>query len=93
MPGETVRIDGDGNIYINDEVLEESYGKEVMQSPGRAYEEITLAEDEYFVLGDNRNHSSDSREPSVGNIRRQNIIGRAWIRIWPLGKFGVLKHQ
>lgn len=93
MPGETVQIDGEGNIYINDELLEESYGREVMESPGRAFEKITLAEDEYFVLGDNRNSSSDSRDPSVGNIRRQNIIGRAWIRIWPLSKFGILRHQ
>lgn len=93
MPGERVQIDGEGNIYINGEVLEESYGREVMESPGRAWEEITLAEDEYFVLGDNRNHSSDSRDPSVGNIKRKDIIGRAWLRIWPFDKFGVLRHQ
>ena len=93
MPGETVRIDGKGNIYIDGEILEESYGREVMESPGRAFEDITLAEDEYFVLGDNRNKSSDSRDPSVGNIHRRDIIGRAWIRIWPFGKFGVLQHQ
>ena len=93
MPGETVQIDAEGNIYINDELLEESYGMETIESPGRAYEPITLEEDEYFVMGDNRNNSSDSRDPSVGNIRRGNIIGRAWIRIWPLGKFGILKHQ
>lgn len=93
LPGETVQIDQDGNIYIDDELLEESYGREVMESPGRAYEKITLAEDEYFVLGDNRNSSSDSRDPSVGNIRRQDIIGRAWLRIWPFSKFGILKHQ
>ncbi|WWR14772.1 signal peptidase I [Lachnospiraceae bacterium JLR.KK008] len=93
MPGETVQIDEEGTIYIDGEVLEESYGREIMESPGRAYEEIALGEDEYFVLGDNRNNSSDSRDPSVGNIRRQDIIGRAWIRIWPFSKFGILKHQ
>lgn len=93
MPGETVQIDEAGTIYIDGEVLEESYGREIMESPGRAYEEIALGEDEYFVLGDNRNNSSDSRDPSVGNIRRQDIIGRAWIRIWPFSKFGILKHQ
>lgn len=93
MPGETVRIDVEGTIYINGEVLDESYGRETIRNPGRAYQEITLAEDEYFVLGDNRNNSEDSRMDEVGNIHRRNIIGRAWVRIWPLNKFGVLKHQ
>ncbi len=93
MPGETVYIDGEGVIYIDGEVLEESYGKEIIQDAGRAYEPITLGQDEYFVMGDNRNHSSDSRDPVVGNISREDIIGRAWIRIWPLNKFGILKHQ
>ena len=60
-------------------MLEEGYGKEVMLSPGRAGEPITLGEDEYFVLGDNRNNSSDSREPSVVNIHRDQIIGKAWV--------------
>lgn len=93
MPGETVQIDGAGNIYINGEILEESYGREVMQNPGRAADEITLGQDEYFVLGDNRNNSSDSRDPSVANIKKENIIGRAFVRIWPLNYFGILKHQ
>ena len=93
MPGETVQIDYDGNIYINGSLLEESYGREVIQNPGRAADPITLGKDEYFVMGDNRNNSSDSRDPSVGNIHRKDIIGRAWVRIWPFSKFGVLKHQ
>ena len=93
MPSETVQIDYDGNIYINGSLLEESYGREVIQNPGIAAEPITLGEDEYFVMGDNRNNSSDSRDPSVGNIHRKDIIGRAWVRIWPFSKFGVLKHQ
>lgn len=93
MPGETVRIDEEGNIYIDEELLEEDYGREVIENPGRAVEPITLGDDEYFVMGDNRNNSSDSRDPSVGNIHRDDIIGRAFIRIWPLSKFGILKHQ
>ena len=93
LPGETVQIDLEGNIYINGEILEEDYGKEKINFPGLAVEPITLGNDEYFVMGDNRNNSSDSRDPSVGNIRRSNIIGKAWVRIWPLNKFGVLKHQ
>lgn len=92
MPGETVQVK-DGEIYINGEVLEESYGKEVMKYAGVAGDPITLGEDEYFVLGDNRNNSSDSRDPSVGNIKEDQIIGKAFIRIWPLNKFGILRHQ
>jgi len=92
LPGETVQIT-DGEIYINGELLKESYGREVMQDAGLAAEPITLGEDEYFVLGDNRNYSSDSRDPSVALIHRKEIIGRAWLRIWPLNSFGILKHQ
>lgn len=92
LPGETVQI-ADGEIYINGEALEESYGREVMQDAGLAAEPITLGDDEYFVLGDNRNYSSDSRDPSVALIHRKEIIGRAWLRIWPLNSFGILKHQ
>lgn len=95
MPGETVQIDEEGKIYIDGEVLVESYGREVIRPEyiGLAAEEIRLGEDEYFVLGDNRNNSKDSRVPEVGNIEREDIIGRAWVRIWPLNDFEVLKHQ
>ena len=93
LPGETVQIDDEGNILINGEVLKEGYGREVIKSPGRAYEEIQLGDDEYFVMGDNRNNSTDSRDPSVGNITRDEIIGRAWLRIWPFDKFGLIKHR
>ncbi|MGN0334852.1 MAG: signal peptidase I [Lachnospiraceae bacterium] len=92
LPGETVQIE-QGKIYIDGEILEESYGKEVMNWSGSAEDPIELGEDEYFVLGDNRNNSSDSRDPSVGLIKREDIVGKAGIRIWPLSKFGVLKHQ
>ena len=93
LPGETVQIDGAGNIYINGELLQENYGAEVIDNPGLASDPITLGADEYFVLGDNRNHSEDSRFPDVANIKKENIIGRAFVRLWPLTKFGLLKHQ
>lgn len=95
MPGETVQIDTDGSIYIDGEKLYESYGKEVIRPEmiGRAVNPIVLGENEYFVMGDNRNNSSDSRTEAVGNISRSDIIGRAWIRIWPFEDMCVLKHQ
>ncbi len=94
LPGETVQIDEEGTIYINGEVLEENYGKETILNPGGAAEPITLGDDEYFVLGDNRNNSRDSRDREhVGNIKRKDITGRAWVRIWPLSDLGFLKHQ
>ena len=90
MPGETVRIDSEGVIYINDKELTEFYGREIIADPGIARNEIKLGNDEYFVMGDNRNNSTDSREPSVGNIRKKDILGRAWLRIWPLHEFELL---
>ena len=95
LPGETVQIMDDGSIYINGEKLEENYGMEVIkpETIGRAAEPIELGDDEYFVMGDNRNNSSDSRTDMVGNIKRENIIGKAWLRIWPVSDFGELQHQ
>lgn len=95
LPGETIQIKEDGCIYINDEKLYESYGKEVIRPDcfGRAKDPVTLGEDEYFVMGDNRNNSGDSRSTYVGNIQKRKIIGRAWIRIWPITKFGSVKHK
>ncbi len=88
VPGETVRIDPEGSIYVNGELLEEHYGLEPIEYAGLAEEEITLGEDEYFVLGDNRNISKDSRYSDVGNIRREDIIGRVIFRIYPLYAIG-----
>lgn len=95
LPGETVQIDLDGTIYINGEVLEENYGREIIkpENVGIAVKPVVLGEDEYFVMGDNRNNSSDSRIEAVGNIHRNDIIGRVWLRIWPLSEIGILKHQ
>ena len=86
LPGETVQIDENGTIFINGEELEEDYGLEQIVDPGVAIEPVVLADDEYFVLGDNRNNSSDSRFSGVGNVKREDIIGRAWIRIYPFDK-------
>ena len=93
LPGDTVQVK-DGYTYINGELLESDiYGAEVMIEAGTASEPITLGEEEYFVLGDNRNHSLDSRDPSVGILKREDLIGRAWVRIYPFDKMGVIRHE
>ncbi len=93
MPGETVQI-ADGYVYINGEQLESDiYGAEVMENSGIAADPITLGENEYFVLGDNRNHSQDSRDPSVGVLTRHDLLGRAWVRIYPFNKIGFIQHE
>ena len=93
MPGETIHI-MDGYVYINGELLESDiYGNEVMEYANLASSPITLGEDQYFVLGDNRNHSSDSRDPSVGVLTREDLIGRAWVRIYPFNEMGVIRHE
>ena len=87
LPGETIQIVGD-DIYINGELLEENYGKQAITYQGIAEEPITLGADEYFLMGDNRKVSFDSRYEEVGPVKRDLIAGKAVIRIWPLGQFG-----
>ncbi len=87
LPGETIQITGN-DIYINGEKIEDSYAKNPMDDSGIAEEPLTLADDEYFVLGDNREVSLDSRDPDVGPVKEKNIAGHVVLRIWPLSKFG-----
>lgn len=93
MPGERVRIDEKGGIYINGARMSESYGKEVIDSAGMAGEEIRIGDGEYFVMGDNRNNSMDSRDGRVGLVQREDIIGRAYFRILPLERIGLVDHR
>jgi len=80
LPGETVQII-DGYVYIDGELLSEPLEVEPMHLSGFAEEPIVLDDDEYFVLGDNRNNSEDSRFANIGNIVYDDIIGTAWIRL------------
>lgn len=92
LPGEYVYIDGSGNIYVNDVLLEENYGTEVILNAGLASSEVHLGADEYFVLGDNRNNSTDSRFEAVGNIKGDDIVGKAWLRVFPFKEFGLVDN-
>ena len=89
MPGEKVQIK-DGKVYINDKELKSDvYGiTDSIDEAGIVQEPLTLGSDEYFCLGDNRPVSYDSRYEEVGPVHRSEIIGKVWIRIWPLNKFG-----
>ena len=91
LPGETVQISRSGDIFIDGEFLEEYYGFEDIQQDKRylAADGYTLQEDEYFVMGDNRNNSYDSRQ--IGGIKREDIIGRAVFRIYPFKSLGFIK--
>lgn len=82
LPGETIFMK-DGDIYINGEVVEDIVTVEPMINYGLAGEEVLLEDNEYFVLGDNRNNSEDSRFASIGNITKDEIIGKASIRLSP----------
>ncbi len=88
LPGETIQI-ADGNVRINGTVLEESYPEIV--NPGSAQTSISLQAGEYFVLGDNRNNSEDSRYSDVGLVNKKYIIGKLWFIISPEEKIGFLK--
>ena len=97
LEGQTVDIDYDaGTVAVDGQVLDEPYILEEMLWPSSSHMQEThfeVPEDSIFVMGDNRNNSSDSRTDMVGNIKRENIIGKAWLRIWPVSDFGVLQHQ
>lgn len=91
LPGETVRIDEEGKIYINDCAVFDEYGSGVIEDAGIAQNNVKLGADEYFVLGDNRNASKDSRSSEVGMVKEDQIIGKAWLRVLPWETFGMIQ--
>ena len=86
LPGETVEIKN-GSVYINSTELDEPY---ITQPPRYTLSKIEIPEDNYFVLGDNRNNSNDSH--TGWTVPRENIIGKAWLSIWPLGRWGLASN-
>ena len=90
LPGETVQVK-DGKIYINVKVYEENGAYQDMTDGGLANSAITLESGEYFVLGDNRNNSEDSRFSDIGNISKKYIVGKVWFTVSPKNKIGFIK--
>ncbi len=89
--GDTVEI-RDGSVFVNGEQLKEGYlfGNQPTQVPGST-SKWKLTADQYFVMGDHRQASQDSRE--FGPITKESIIGRAWLRYWPVNDFGVIPQE
>jgi len=87
LPGDTVEI-REGKVSVNGEVLEEPYLDEDLDRPHRKLPKVTVPEHSYYVLGDHRSISSDSRGGWF--VPRENIIGKAALRFWPLRKFAVI---
>lgn len=90
LPGETVQIKT-GKVFVNDKELKgDKYYLSTMLDSGNATKPVVLGEDEYFVLGDNRNMSTDSRSDYVGKIHRKDIIGEVWLCVWPFSHMGLV---
>lgn len=88
-PGDEVQIIK-GVVYVNGEVFNEAINAASIEEAGLASEPIKLLEDEYFVLGDNRNNSEDSRFANIGNVKKEHIIGKVWFRIVSWSEFNTL---
>lgn len=89
LPGESVEI-RDGKVYINDHYLEEPYIKSAWHDNKS---KIVIGEDEYFVMGDNRSNSLDSRSTQIGLVHKDLIIGKAMLSYWPTSSFGLAPNE
>ena len=90
VPGDTVQIKN-GTVYVNGKVFDEKIEAASIEHAELAEDEIEVGEDEFFVLGDNRNNSEDSRYANIGNVKKEYIVGKAWFIVSPLKDFGFVK--
>lgn len=91
LPGEWIDIDETGKVYINDELLEESYLEETALGECDIELPYQVPEGRYFVMGDHRSVSSDSRNSQVGCVSEEQIVGELVFRIWPLNELGLIE--
>ena len=89
LPGEEIHIDN-GQVYVDDKIIDDEFGFDIIREYGNNLP-LVVPDNEYFVMGDNRNKSSDSRYTDVGTIYEEDIIGKAIVRIWPMSTFGALE--
>ena len=90
LPEDEVAIDGDGNVYVNEELLEEPYVTDKTLGDCDLEFPYKVPGTGYFVMGDRRTNSVDSRNSAVGAIAQEDIIGRVCLRVWPLSKIGLI---
>ena len=90
LPGDEVAIDAEGNVYVNQELLEEPYVTEKGLGDCDLEFPYKVPGTGYFVLGDQRSNSVDSRNSIIGAISRDDIIGRVFLRVWPLSNIGLV---
>ncbi len=90
VPGDTVQIIN-GKVYVNDELFGEQIEDPYVENGLLAEEPVLVGEDEFFVLGDNRNNSEDSRYANIGNVKKEYIVGKAWFIVSPFDKLGLIR--
>jgi len=95
LPGEKISINENNQVVLNNQIFDEPYLDPELKTFGGVFLEVgktvTVPENQYFVLGDNRNHSSDSRD--WGFVPKENIIGKAWLRYWPPKMMGIISAK
>lgn len=93
VPGDTININEEGYVYVNDELLDEPYILDRALGECDITFPMHVTENHYFILGDHRSTSIDSRSSAVGLVDTEQVVGKIFFRIWPLKEFGIVDYQ